>query len=224
MLPQILRLPLGAQLSPSAVKSLTLPAPREQRLVPRGEFGIVRAIRDDRRLDQRDSDVITVRRALATTEKTGATTGRKRGCSSILRLASADAVARDRGVVQLDPQPGPAGRHQRTSFQRGPGGPPSTHGERLELRVGTERASRRTVVAAHHDLPPGRLRRYSRNFVSLSGSQPGVAFTRITKGSAPFCSKLCGTRFGMLMRSPGPTSRLSSPRRAVACPRTTYTM
>src|SRR6266536_4111479 len=137
MLPRILRLPLGAQqgsmLSPSAVKSLTLPAPREQRLVPRGEFAIVRAIRDGRRLDRRDSDVITVSWALATTEKTGATTGRKRGCSSILRLASANAVARDRGVVQLepqlDPQPGPAGRHQRTSFQRGPGGPPSTHGE-----------------------------------------------------------------------------------------------
>ena len=59
------------------------PAPREQRLVPRGESGIARAIRDDRRLDQVSPDVIAVSRALATAEKTGATTGRKRGCPSM---------------------------------------------------------------------------------------------------------------------------------------------
>jgi hypothetical protein len=63
--------------------------------------------------------------------------------------------------------------------------------------------------------------RYSRKRVSLSGSQPGVALTRITNGSLPACSKLCGTRLGMVIRSPGPTWRVSSPRRAWALPRTT---
>jgi predicted RNA-binding protein with PUA-like domain len=69
--------------------------------------------------------------------------------------------------------------------------------------------------------PPGRA--YSRERVSMRGSQPGVAFTRMTNGSDPFWAKLCGTRFGIVMMSPGPTSRLSSPSRAVAWPRTTYT-
>lgn len=82
------------------------------------------------------------------------------------------------------------------------------------------------VIAERHHGQPMPLGespcRYSRNLVSLSGSQPGVgAFTSTTKGSLPIWSKLWGTPLGIAMRSPGPTSRCSSPSRAFAFPRTT---